>query len=166
MTCTPEDSLANLFQLIRKRRLHRLVVVDATDDPTADPPRKKGRLVGIISLSDVLRYVISEGEHEADKATAMDVQEHREEAVARGDGQPVGDVPEVTISHHHFDNVGGANDQGTTPQSTAFNTPTASSPEVPSTSVLDSTTTPPFPPPTVLPELDDVEVSLGDRAHQ
>lgn len=168
VTCTPEDSLANLFQLIRKRRLHRLVVVDATDDPTADPPRKKGRLVGIISLSDVLRYVISEGEHEADKATAMDVQEHREEAVARGEGKPVGEVPEVTVSHHHFDAVVGADEQGTTttPQSTgAFNTPTASSPEVPSSAILDSTTTPPFPPPTVLPELDDTEVILGDRAH-
>ena len=156
VTCTPEDSLANLFQLIRKRRLHRLVVVDATDDPTANPPRKKGRLVGIISLSDVLRYVISEGEHEVEKDAPMDVKEHREEAVARAEEKATqGDVPAVTVTGPEHDT-----------QRTAFHTPTASSPDVPTTAVMDSTTTPPFPPPAVLPDLDDVEISLGERADQ
>lgn len=57
VTCTPQDSLANLFQLIRKRRLHRLVVVAGEEGYEG---RKKGSLVGIISLSDVMGYVISE----------------------------------------------------------------------------------------------------------
>lgn len=58
VTCTPQDSLANLFQLIRKRRLHRLVVVAGNNDPEG---KKKGTLVGIISLSDVMRYIILGG---------------------------------------------------------------------------------------------------------
>ncbi|KAF8912718.1 hypothetical protein CPB84DRAFT_1721478 [Gymnopilus junonius] len=46
--CTASDSLGTLLQLIKKRRVHRLVVVEGD----------KGRLLGIITLSDVLRYVI------------------------------------------------------------------------------------------------------------
>ncbi|KAI0704866.1 CBS-domain-containing protein [Cytidiella melzeri] len=48
--CTASDSLGTLMQLIKKRRVHRLVVVEGD----------KGRLLGIISLSDVLRYIIGE----------------------------------------------------------------------------------------------------------
>jgi CBS domain-containing protein len=48
-----------LFQLIRKRRLHRLVVVAGDNDPEG---KKKGTLVGIISLSDVMRYVITDAD--------------------------------------------------------------------------------------------------------
>ncbi|OCH96466.1 CBS-domain-containing protein [Obba rivulosa] len=48
--CTASDSLATLMQLIKKRRVHRLVVVEGD----------KGRLLGIITLSDVLRYIIGE----------------------------------------------------------------------------------------------------------
>ncbi|KAG2044786.1 hypothetical protein BDR03DRAFT_847827 [Suillus americanus] len=48
--CTAGDSLGTLLQLIKKRRVHRLVVVEGD----------KGRLLGIITLSDVLRYVIGE----------------------------------------------------------------------------------------------------------
>ncbi|OSX67628.1 hypothetical protein POSPLADRAFT_1176519 [Postia placenta MAD-698-R-SB12] len=47
--CTASDSLATLMQLIKKRRVHRLVVVEGD-----------GRLLGIITLSDVLRYIIGE----------------------------------------------------------------------------------------------------------
>ncbi|THV04887.1 CBS-domain-containing protein [Dendrothele bispora CBS 962.96] len=46
--CTANDSLGTLLQLIKKRRVHRLVVVEG----------EKGRLLGVITLSDVLRYVI------------------------------------------------------------------------------------------------------------
>lgn len=122
--------------------------MDGTDDPTADPPRKKGRLVGIISLSDVLRYVISEGEHEAEKEVPMDVKEHRDEAVLRGDGKAMGDVPEVTVSHHG----GGGTDSGTTPTALSSDT----------TTLMDSTTTPPFPPATPLPDIVDIDVSLAE----
>ncbi|EMD41818.1 hypothetical protein CERSUDRAFT_41846 [Gelatoporia subvermispora B] len=48
--CTASDSLSTLMQLIKKRRVHRLVVVEG----------EKGRLLGIITLSDVLRYIIGE----------------------------------------------------------------------------------------------------------
>ncbi|EED79582.1 predicted protein, partial [Postia placenta Mad-698-R] len=47
--CTASDSLATLMQLIKKRRVHRLVVVEGD-----------GRLLGIITLSDILRYIIGE----------------------------------------------------------------------------------------------------------
>ncbi|KAI8995573.1 CBS-domain-containing protein [Trametes punicea] len=47
--CTASDSLGTLMQLIKKRRVHRLVVVEG-----------EGRLLGIITLSDVLRYLIGE----------------------------------------------------------------------------------------------------------
>ncbi|KAF8216166.1 hypothetical protein K438DRAFT_1560657 [Mycena galopus ATCC 62051] len=50
--CTATDSLRTLLELIKKRRVHRLVVVEG----------EKGRLLGIITLSDVLRYVI--GDHD------------------------------------------------------------------------------------------------------
>ncbi|CAE6521461.1 unnamed protein product [Rhizoctonia solani] len=53
ITCTPSDSLASLLALVRQRRVHRLVVVEGEDG-------RKGRLAGIISLSDVLRYVVGE----------------------------------------------------------------------------------------------------------
>ncbi|KAJ1311426.1 hypothetical protein OPQ81_009915 [Rhizoctonia solani] len=53
ITCTPSDSLASLLALIRQRRVHRLVVVEGEDG-------RKGRLAGIITLSDVLKYVVGE----------------------------------------------------------------------------------------------------------
>ncbi|KIJ45178.1 hypothetical protein M422DRAFT_167344 [Sphaerobolus stellatus SS14] len=51
VVCSGSDSLATLLALIAKRRVHRLVVVEGG---------RKGRLLGIITLSDVLRYVIGE----------------------------------------------------------------------------------------------------------
>ncbi|QRV76242.1 5'-AMP-activated protein kinase subunit gamma [Ceratobasidium sp. AG-Ba] len=53
ITCTPSDSLASLLALVRQRRVHRLVVVEGEDG-------RKGRLAGIITLSDVLKYVVGE----------------------------------------------------------------------------------------------------------
>ncbi|KAG6902904.1 hypothetical protein C0995_010074 [Termitomyces sp. Mi166 len=54
--CTASDSLGTLLQLIKKRRVHRLVVVEGEEEEKKGG--KKGRLLGIITLSDVLRYVI------------------------------------------------------------------------------------------------------------
>ncbi|KAG6878385.1 hypothetical protein C0993_007567 [Termitomyces sp. T159_Od127] len=56
--CTASDSLGTLFQLIKKRRVHRLVVVEGEEEEKRGG--RKGRLLGIITLSDVLRYVIGE----------------------------------------------------------------------------------------------------------
>jgi 5'-AMP-activated protein kinase regulatory gamma subunit len=41
--------------------VHRVVVVEG-DTVGADGVSKKGRLVGIITLSDVLRYLVGKGE--------------------------------------------------------------------------------------------------------
>ena len=74
--CTASDSIGTLLQLIKKRRVHRLVVVEGEvcnfdcypssvyqlmDQCSQEEERmggKKGRLLGIITLSDVLRYVV------------------------------------------------------------------------------------------------------------
>ncbi|KAF8203600.1 CBS-domain-containing protein [Pholiota molesta] len=56
VVCTAQDSLGTLFQLIKRRRVHRLVVVEGEEEERRGG--KKGRLLGIITLSDVLRYVI------------------------------------------------------------------------------------------------------------
>lgn len=56
--CTAGDSLGTLLELIKKRRVHRLVVVEGDEEERKGG--KKGRLLGIITLSDVLRYVIGE----------------------------------------------------------------------------------------------------------
>lgn len=70
--CTAGDSLGTLLQLIKKRRVHRLVVVEGEVSyglslvvhcrfffqEEERKGGKKGRLFGIITLSDVLRYLI------------------------------------------------------------------------------------------------------------
>ncbi|TFY80435.1 hypothetical protein EWM64_g3573 [Hericium alpestre] len=58
VVCTAGDSLGTLLQLIKKRRVHRLVVVEGEEEERRGG--KVGRLLGIITLSDVLRYVIGE----------------------------------------------------------------------------------------------------------
>ncbi|KAK4110680.1 CBS-domain-containing protein [Canariomyces notabilis] len=52
-TCNEDDRLDAIFDTIRKSRVHRLIVVD--DD---------NRLRGIISLSDILKYVLLFGEED------------------------------------------------------------------------------------------------------
>lgn len=52
VTCSPKDSLSAVFALIRIRRVHRLVVVAGPDEP------QPGQLVGVISLSDIMRELI------------------------------------------------------------------------------------------------------------
>ncbi|KAJ7070975.1 hypothetical protein C8F01DRAFT_1108553 [Mycena amicta] len=56
--CTASDSLRTLLELIKKRRVHRLVVVEGEEEERQGG--KKGRLLGIITLSDVLRYIIGD----------------------------------------------------------------------------------------------------------
>jgi len=50
--CSPKDSLSAIFSLIKIRRVHRLVVVAGPND------ENPGRLVGVISLSDIMRALI------------------------------------------------------------------------------------------------------------
>lgn len=50
-TCGMEDRLDTIFDTLRKSRVHRFVVVD-----------DENRLKGVISLSDILKYVLLEGE--------------------------------------------------------------------------------------------------------
>ncbi|KAH6892982.1 hypothetical protein B0T10DRAFT_399621, partial [Thelonectria olida] len=49
-TCSADDRLDSIFDTIRKSRVHRLVVVD-----------DENRLKGVISLSDILKYVLLSG---------------------------------------------------------------------------------------------------------
>ncbi|KAK4694573.1 5'-AMP-activated protein kinase, regulatory gamma subunit, partial [Phenoliferia sp. Uapishka_3] len=60
ITCTPSDTLASILEYIRERRCHRFVIIEPEDVEASEgrPRRKKGALVGILSLSDVLRYLV------------------------------------------------------------------------------------------------------------
>jgi len=53
-TCNEEDRLDSIFDTIRKSRVHRLVVID-----------DEYHLKGVISLSDIFKYVLLHGEVEA-----------------------------------------------------------------------------------------------------
>lgn len=50
-TCSVEDRLDTIFDTIRKSRVHRFVVID-----------EDNRLVGVLTLSDILEYILLEGE--------------------------------------------------------------------------------------------------------
>ncbi|KAJ9296432.1 hypothetical protein DTO271G3_5130 [Paecilomyces variotii] len=52
-TCSDEDGLDTIFDTIRKSRVHRLVVVD-----------DHFRLKGVLTLSDILHYILLEGEND------------------------------------------------------------------------------------------------------
>ncbi len=52
-TCSIDDRLDTIFETIRKSRVHRLIVID-----------EDNRLVGILTLSDILEYILLEGESE------------------------------------------------------------------------------------------------------
>lgn len=52
-TCSEDDRLDSIFDTIRRSRVHRLIVVD-----------DESKLRGIISLSDILKYVLLHGEEE------------------------------------------------------------------------------------------------------
>jgi 5'-AMP-activated protein kinase, regulatory gamma subunit len=50
-TCSLYDRLSAIFDTIRKSRVHRFIVVDS-----------KGRLQGVLTLSDIMEYILLEGE--------------------------------------------------------------------------------------------------------
>lgn len=52
-TCSMEDGLDTIFETIRKSRVHRLMIIDELQ-----------RLEGLLSLSDILEYILLEGESE------------------------------------------------------------------------------------------------------
>lgn len=52
-TCTEDDRLDSIFDTIRRSRVHRLIVLD-----------DESKLKGIISLSDILKYILLHGEEE------------------------------------------------------------------------------------------------------
>jgi CBS domain-containing protein len=52
-TCSINDGLDTIFDTIRKSRVHRLIVVD-----------EHFRLIGVLTLSDILQYILLEGEHD------------------------------------------------------------------------------------------------------
>jgi CBS domain-containing protein len=56
-TCSPDDRLDSIFDTLRKSRVHRLIVVD-----------DESKLQGVISLSDIIRYVLFTGEEEDGKS--------------------------------------------------------------------------------------------------
>ncbi|KAF9941643.1 AMP-activated serine/threonine-protein kinase regulatory subunit [Mortierella alpina] len=62
-TCTLNDSLSSIFGTIRKSQVHRLIVVDSGN-----------KLKGIVSLSDIMRYLIG-GTREAKEPASGDVEE-------------------------------------------------------------------------------------------
>lgn len=64
-TCTLNDSLSSIFGTIRKSQVHRLIVVDS-----------ENKLKGIVSLSDIMRYLIDGTQ---DDAIAAGRQEGEEE---------------------------------------------------------------------------------------
>ncbi|WFD22016.1 AMP-activated serine/threonine-protein kinase regulatory subunit [Malassezia equina] len=78
--CSSNDSLASVFDMLKQRRMHRMLVVEPTEaadesavaaSPTSSdvsqdslaqpmPLCPKGQLVGMLSLSDILRYIIGQ----------------------------------------------------------------------------------------------------------
>ncbi|MCJ1456404.1 AMP-activated serine/threonine-protein kinase regulatory subunit [Mycoblastus sanguinarius] len=56
-TCSIDDRLDTIFDTIRKSRVHRLIVIDEVN-----------RLVGMLTLSDILEYILLEGEGDDTKA--------------------------------------------------------------------------------------------------
>jgi hypothetical protein len=60
MMCTPQDTLGSILAFVREKRCHRFVIVEPEDVPPMEgrPGRKRGSLVGMLSLSDVLRFIV------------------------------------------------------------------------------------------------------------
>ena len=86
--CSSDDSLASIFMMIKERRTHRMIVMepdpsmDATwatpvmdqpgdEHPATFPLHPKGRLAGIICLSDLLRYIIGQPTQPASETTPV-----------------------------------------------------------------------------------------------
>lgn len=56
-TCSLDDGLDTIFDTIRKSRVHRLMVVD-----------ENNYLKGVLSLGDILHYILVEGQEETNHA--------------------------------------------------------------------------------------------------
>lgn len=56
-TCTMHDRLDTIFDTIRKSRVHRLVIID-----------ENSRLKGVLTLSDILSYILLEGEDDDERS--------------------------------------------------------------------------------------------------
>ncbi|QDS76019.1 hypothetical protein FKW77_004943 [Venturia effusa] len=56
-TCTMHDRLDTIFDTIRKSRVHRLVIID-----------ENSHLKGVLTLSDILSYVLLEGEDDDERS--------------------------------------------------------------------------------------------------
>ncbi|KAF9540415.1 AMP-activated serine/threonine-protein kinase regulatory subunit [Mortierella hygrophila] len=63
-TCTLNDSLSSIFGTIRKSQVHRLIVVDS-----------ENKLKGIVSLSDIMRYLIGGTRDDAGTAGRQEEEE-------------------------------------------------------------------------------------------
>jgi 5'-AMP-activated protein kinase, regulatory gamma subunit len=50
-TCSMNDNLGTIFDTIRRSRVHRFVVID-----------EESKLKGVLTLSDILEYILLEGE--------------------------------------------------------------------------------------------------------
>lgn len=92
-SCSPDDSIANIFALLRKKRVHRLLIVEPLPEPKPGEPelltslgleeeleksgprirQHRGRLVGILALSDLLRHIIGLPPHDAAAVAAAEV---------------------------------------------------------------------------------------------
>lgn len=70
-TCTLNDSLSSIFGTIRKSQVHRLIVVDS-----------ENKLKGIVSLSDIMRYLI--GGRSGQRADLEDTDEDLEPVRSNG----------------------------------------------------------------------------------
>ncbi|KAM0753799.1 hypothetical protein T439DRAFT_310611 [Meredithblackwellia eburnea MCA 4105] len=79
ITCTPQDTLASILAYIRERRCHRFVIVEGEGGK-----RKKGSLVGILSLSDVLRYMVGHENLKGHEVEGLGV--HGLRGVGKSDG--------------------------------------------------------------------------------
>lgn len=51
------DRLDTIFDTIRRSRVHRLVIID-----------ENSRLKGVLTLSDILQYILLEGESDDEKS--------------------------------------------------------------------------------------------------
>ncbi|KAG0057462.1 AMP-activated serine/threonine-protein kinase regulatory subunit [Gryganskiella cystojenkinii] len=70
-TCTLNDSLSSIFGTIRQSQVHRLIVVDS-----------ENKLKGIVSLSDIMRYLIGGGNN--GRNFVPDVDEESADITSRG----------------------------------------------------------------------------------
>ncbi|KAJ1373463.1 hypothetical protein KIN20_035864 [Parelaphostrongylus tenuis] len=77
--CLETDSLFVVLENIVRAEVHRLVVTDADK-----------KVVGIISLSDILKFLVLDGAEQSSNAASVQQSPH----VSADDSPPIGDIPE------------------------------------------------------------------------